>query len=81
MGGAHTNLYQLSTVIMLAGEQELPRRGMHVYLGEKVVSENEYLSAMVVYDAVLWSSKGVQDVKRGWTDVAGREMDVSSELV
>lgn len=54
---------------------------MHVYLGEKVVSENEYLSAMVVYDAVLWSSKGVQDVKRGWTDVAGREMDVSSELV
>lgn len=54
---------------------------MHVYLGEKVVSENEYLSAMVVYDAVLWSSKGVQDVKRRWTDVAGREMDVSSELV
>jgi hypothetical protein len=38
---------------MLAGEQEPLRRGMIVYLGEKVVSENEYLSAMVVCDAVL----------------------------
>ena len=53
MIGAHTNLYQLSAVVILAGEQEPLRRRMIVYLGEKVVSENEYLSAMVMCDAVL----------------------------
>jgi hypothetical protein len=75
--GAHTNLYQLSTVVILAGEPRATAAGSSVYLGEKVVSENEYLSAMAICDVVAQESTGYYGEQ---TTVAGSEMDVSMEL-
>lgn len=41
---------------MLAGERRATAAGTYVYLGEKVVSENEYLSAMARCDVVVRKS-------------------------
>lgn len=53
---------------------------MIVYLGEKVVSEKEYLSAMAVCNVVQRRSAESQGTWRGRTAFAGCEMDVSLEL-
>jgi hypothetical protein len=44
-GLGYTDLNQLATAIWLA-KNAIPRRAKAYYLGEKVVKENEYLSAM-----------------------------------
>lgn len=54
---------------------------MNDYLGEKVVSEKEYLSAMAMCCAVMRRVAGVQGTERGRIAVAECEMVVSSELL
>lgn len=53
---------------------------MLINLGEKVVSEKEYLSAITLYDAVQGSSVQYQSLERRRRAVVGSVMDVSSEL-
>ena len=51
---------------MLAGETTQPRwRGALLYLGEKVVSEKEYLSAMATCDVTLLRSVDSQGMQWG----------------
>lgn len=54
---------------------------MSVYLGEKVVSENEYLSAMAMCDKVLEEEKEIEVMWRGQAVYGGCEMDAGLELV